>query len=82
MEIDQARTHLMAQKARCEVRNILDNIQSGLITIDRDGNVGIGVARPEHPLELASGAYVTAGGAWTNSSSFFVSSGSNLEASP
>ena len=39
------------------------------ITIDRDGNVGIGVARPEHPLELASGAYVTAGGAWTNRSS-------------
>jgi hypothetical protein len=39
------------------------------ITIDRDGNVGIGVARPEHPLEMASGAYVTAGGAWTNRSS-------------
>jgi uncharacterized protein YciI len=39
------------------------------ITIDRDGHVGIGVSRPEHPLELASGAHVTAGGVWTNRSS-------------
>ncbi len=39
------------------------------ITIDRDGNVGVGVARPTHPLEMASGAHVTAGGVWTNSSS-------------
>jgi uncharacterized protein YgiM (DUF1202 family) len=39
------------------------------ITIDRDGNVGIGVARPTHPLQMASGAHVTAGGVWTNSSS-------------
>ncbi len=39
------------------------------ITIDRDGNVGIGVSRPEYPLEMASGAHVTAGGVWTNSSS-------------
>ncbi len=39
------------------------------ITIDRDGNVGIGMSRPAHPLELASGAHVTAGGVWTNSSS-------------
>lgn len=39
------------------------------ITIDRDGNVGFAVSRPEHPLEMASGAHVTAGGVWTNSSS-------------
>ena len=39
------------------------------MTIDRDGNVGIGVARPAHPMHLASGAHVTAGGVWTNSSS-------------
>jgi hypothetical protein len=39
------------------------------ITIDRDGNVGIAVSRPRHPLEMASGAHVTAGGVWTNSSS-------------
>ncbi len=39
------------------------------ITIDREGNVGIGVSKPRHPLEMASGAHVTAGGVWTNSSS-------------
>ena len=39
------------------------------ITIDRDGNVGIGVSRPGNPIEMASGAHVTAGGVWTNSSS-------------
>lgn len=39
------------------------------MTIDSDGNIGIGVARPTHPLQLASGAHVTAGGVWTNSSS-------------
>jgi SH3-like domain-containing protein len=39
------------------------------ITIDRNGNVGIGVVRPAHPLEMTSGAYVTSGGVWTNSSS-------------
>ena len=39
------------------------------ITIDRDGNIGFGVSRPDHPLEMASGAYVTTGGVWTNRSS-------------
>jgi len=39
------------------------------ITIDRDGNVGIGTNRPRHPMEMASGANVTAGGVWTNASS-------------
>ncbi len=39
------------------------------ITVDRDGNVGIGVARPAQPLQLANGAYLSAGGVWTNSSS-------------
>ena len=39
------------------------------ITIDREGNVGIGVSKPRHPLEMSSGAHVTAGGVWTNSSS-------------
>ena len=39
------------------------------VTIDREGNLGIGVARPSQPLELANGAYVSAGGVWTNSSS-------------
>ncbi|MGI9236650.1 MAG: SH3 domain-containing protein [Woeseiaceae bacterium] len=39
------------------------------ITIDRHGNVGIGLSDPGHPLEMASRAHVTAGGVWTNSSS-------------
>jgi hypothetical protein len=39
------------------------------ITIDRAGNVGFGVDRPENPIELPSGAHVTRGGVWTNSSS-------------
>ena len=39
------------------------------ITIDIDGNVGIGASRPTQPLQMASGAHVTAGGVWTNSSS-------------
>ena len=39
------------------------------ITIDKDGNIGFGVNRPGHPIELANGAYVSAGGVWTNSSS-------------
>jgi len=39
------------------------------ITIDGSGNVGIGRERPTQPLEMASGAHVTAGGVWTNNSS-------------
>lgn len=39
------------------------------ITITGDGSVGIGVSRPSHPLQMASGAHVSAGGVWTNSSS-------------
>ncbi|MBU8870065.1 MAG: PAS domain-containing protein [Gemmatimonadales bacterium] len=35
--LHMARTDLQFRKARCEVRNILDNIRSGLITVDRDG---------------------------------------------
>jgi len=39
------------------------------ITIDRNGNVGFGVERPKHPITMESGAHVTSGGVWTNSSS-------------
>jgi len=39
------------------------------ITITREGNAGFGVNRPSHPIEMSSGAHVTAGGVWTNSSS-------------
>ena len=43
-----------------------DNI---FLTVDTTGNVGIGTSAPTHPLEMASGAHVTAGGVWTNASS-------------
>lgn len=33
------------------------------------GYVGIGNTAPQHPLHMASGAHVTAGGTWTNASS-------------
>jgi hypothetical protein len=33
------------------------------------GNIGIGTDTPNYPIQMASGAYVTAGGVWTNASS-------------
>jgi hypothetical protein len=39
------------------------------ITIANDGNVGIGTTSPNNPLEMGSGAHVTAGGVWTDASS-------------
>ena len=69
---------LMITQADGETGYIMHNRASTLtigagsvdrMTIDRDGNVGIGSSRPSHPLEMASGAHVTAGGVWTNSSS-------------
>jgi hypothetical protein len=43
------------------------NVQRMIIT--STGNVGIGTLAPSHPLQLGSGAHVTAGGVWTNASS-------------
>ncbi len=39
------------------------------LTIDTFGQVGIGTTSPVHPLHMASGAHVTAGGAWTDACS-------------
>jgi hypothetical protein len=39
------------------------------LTLAEGGNVGIGTATPANPLEMGSGAYVSAGGVWTNASS-------------
>lgn len=37
--------------------------------IKPNGYVGIGTTSPSYPLQMASGAYVTTGGVWTNASS-------------
>jgi len=69
---------LMIKQIRGEAGYVLHNQAGTLtigaasidrITIDRNGNIGFGVNRPQHPIEMANGAYVTAGGVWTNSSS-------------
>lgn len=39
MKQDEALSQMRVQKARWEVRNIIDNIRSGLLTIDRQGMV-------------------------------------------
>jgi len=39
------------------------------ITIKSNGYVGVGTQSPSNPLEMASGAYVTTGGIWTDASS-------------
>ena len=39
------------------------------LTIIGNGNVGIGTQAPSYPLQMASGAHVTAGGVWTDGSS-------------
>jgi hypothetical protein len=39
------------------------------MVLTSQGRLGLGVANPNHPLELASGARLTAGGVWTNASS-------------
>lgn len=46
------------------LRFMTANVQR--LIIDNEGFLGIGVANPVHPIHLASGAHVTAGGAWVS----------------
>jgi hypothetical protein len=39
------------------------------LSISNSGNVGLGVVSPTRPLEAANGAFLSAGGVWTNASS-------------
>ena len=48
---------------------ILGTNSTNRVHITATGNVGIGTTSPTHPLEMASGAFVTTGGVWTNASS-------------
>ena len=43
--------------------------EGNLFRVEQGGNVGIGTVDPSYPLEMASGAHVTAGGVWTDASS-------------
>ncbi len=45
------------------------NGNNNRLHITQDGNIGIGTTSPSYPLHMASGAYVTSGGVWTNASS-------------
>ncbi len=49
--------------------NPSDNQLVEKLRITSSGRVGIGTAAPDFPLEMASGAHVTAGGVWTDASS-------------
>jgi len=47
----------------------IGNASTGNVIINPAGNVGIGTTTPTlGPLQMASGAYVTSGGVWTNAS--------------
>jgi hypothetical protein len=83
-EENSAVAGLMITQAGGETGYMLHNRASTLtigagsidrLTIDRDGNLGIGESRPSHPLQMASGAHVTHGGVWTNASSRSVKEG-------
>ncbi len=41
----------------------------GYVAIGGSGSLGTGIPTPSYPFQLGNGAYVTAGGVWTNASS-------------
>ncbi len=49
--------------------NATTQVGTSRLTIIGNGYVGFGRQNPFYPLEMASGAYVTTGGVWTNASS-------------
>jgi hypothetical protein len=57
----------LADAPNPSLRFATNNLQR--MIIDNAGRVGIGAPVPVHPLQMASGAHVTAGGVWTDASS-------------
>ncbi|MBL7050191.1 MAG: tail fiber domain-containing protein [Nitrospira sp.] len=49
--------------------NLWDEFGETIMSFDSNKNVGFGIDNTIYPLEMASGAHVTAGGVWTNASS-------------
>ena len=49
--------------------NLWDEFGETIMSFDSNKNVGFGIDSTVYPLEMASGAHVTAGGVWTNASS-------------
>ncbi len=49
--------------------NTTTPVGTSRLTIKGNGYVGIGTQAPNYPLQMASGAYVTTGGTWTDASS-------------
>lgn len=48
---------------------ILGTNSANRLTILGNGNIGLGVAAPVHPLQTSTGAYLSSGGTWMNASS-------------
>jgi hypothetical protein len=61
------RPDALAAAPNPSLRFATNNLQRMIIT--NTGNVGIGTTSPTNPLQMASGARVTAGGVWTDASS-------------
>lgn len=49
------------------LRFLTANVERMIIT--NTGNLGLGVSNPSNPIQAASGAFLSAGGTWTNASS-------------
>ena len=71
-------SHSLTNSGRYNFRDTVNGInpltiyagpQNGNVLTLRNGNVGIGFINPTRPLEMASGAYASAGGNWVNASS-------------